>query len=200
NNHPSQIALGAEARAGDIRFVDINGDGMIDSDDRTNIGDPIPDITMGLNLSLDYKNFDLQAYFFATVGNEIVRNYERNNRFTNRTTYYLDRWTGPGTSNTFPRVTTGATSNLVFSDFYVEDGSFVRAQNMQLGYTMNPETLDQIGLDKLRIYFSVSNVFTLTKYRGYDPTVSVGAPIGTGFDQGLYPTPRTYLLGVNMKI
>ena len=198
-NAPTQIALGADARAGDIRFVDQNGDGVIDSDDKTNIGDPIPDITMGLNLSFDYKGFDFQTYFFASIGNEIVRNYERNDRFTNRTVSYLDRWTGPGTSNTFPRVTTGATSNLVFSDFYVEDGSFVRAQNMQLGYTLKEKTLERFGLSKLRVYVSVSNVFTLTKYGGYDPTVSTGAPIGGGFDQGLYPNPRTFLLGVNMK-
>jgi len=198
-NAPTQIELGANARAGDIRFVDQNGDGVIDSDDKTYIGDPIPDVTMGINLSFDYKGFDFQTYFFASIGNEIVRNYERNDRFTNRTVSYLDRWTGPGTSNTFPRVTTGATSNLVFSDFYVEDGSFVRAQNMQLGYTLKEKTLDRFGLSKLRVYVSVSNVFTLTKYGGYDPTVSTGAPIGGGFDQGLYPNPRTYLLGVNMK-
>lgn len=198
-NAPRQIALGADARAGDIRFVDQNGDGVIDSDDKTDIGNPIPDITMGINLSFDYKGFDFQTYFFASIGNEIVRNYERNDRFTNRTVSYLDRWTGPGTSNTFPRVTTGATSNLVFSDFYVEDGSFVRAQNMQLGYSVNDKTLDNLGISKLRVYLSISNVFTLTKYGGYDPTVSVGAPIGGGFDQGLYPNPRTFLLGVNLK-
>ncbi len=200
NDHPSQIALGANASAGDIRFVDINNDGVINGEDRTNIGDPIPDITMGLNLSFDYKGLDFKTFFFASVGNEIVRNYERNDRFTNRTTYYLDRWIGNGTSNTIPRVTTGATSNLVFSDFYVEDGSFIRAQNMQLGYSFSEKMLEDLGIQKFRIYASVNNVFTLTKYRGYDPTVSTGAPIGGGFDQGLYPTPRTYLLGVNMKL
>ena len=198
-NAPSQIALGANASAGDLKFVDTNGDGVIDNNDKTNIGDPIPDITMGLNLSFNYKNFDFQTYFFASVGNEIVRNYERNNRFTNRTTNYLDRWTGPGSTNTTPRVTTGATSNLVFSDFYVEDGSFIRAQNMQLGYSVSQKVLDYLDIDQLRIYISGSNLFTLTEYRGYDPTVSTGAPIGGGFDQGLYPTPRTYLLGANLK-
>lgn len=199
DNAPTQIDLGANARAGDIRFVDQNGDGVINSEDKTNIGNPIPDITMGLNLSFDYKEFDFQTYFFASIGNEIVRNYERNDRFTNRTVSYLERWTGPGTSNTFPRVTTGATSNLVFSDFYVEDGSFVRAQNMQLGYSVKETTLDKLGIAKLRFYLSASNVFTLTKYNGFDPTVSSGDPIGGGFDQGFYPNPRTYLLGVNLK-
>lgn len=200
DNAPSQIDLGATARAGDIKFKDINGDGVINTLDKKYIGDPIPDLTMGLNLSFNYKNFDFQSYFFASIGNEIVRNYERNDRFTNRTTFYLNRWTGIDTSNDFPRVTTGATSNLVFSDFYVEDGSFVRAQNLQLGYSVSENTLNKLGIDKLRFYVSVSNAFTLTKYRGYDPTSSNGAPIGSGFDQGFYPTPRTYLLGVNFKI
>lgn len=198
--HPSQIALGANASAGDIRFVDTNGDGVIDPDDRTYIGDPIADITMGLNIGMEFNQFDFKAYFFSSLGNEIVRNYERNDRFTNRTTSYLQRWTGPGTSNSFPRVTTGATSNLVFSDFYVEDGSFLRAQNLQLGYTLSDSCLADVGLDYLRFYVAVNNAFTLTKYQGYDPTVSAGAPIGVGFDQGLYPTPRTYLLGLNMKL
>lgn len=200
DNAPSQIALGAEASAGDLRYADINGDGVINSSDKTYIGDPIPEVTMGLNLSFNYKSFDFQSYFFASLGNEIVRNYERNDRFTNRTTYYLNRWTGANTSNEYPRVTTGATSNLVFSDFYVEDGAFVRAQNMQLGYSLNQKSLDRLGIDKLRFYVSVSNVFTLTKYRGYDPTSSNGSPIGSGFDQGFYPNPRTYLVGVNFKI
>lgn len=197
---PSQIALGAEAQAGDIRFADVNGDGVINTADKTYIGDPIPEVTMGLNISLNYRSFDFQAYFFAAMGNEIVRNYERNDRFTNRTSYYLNRWTGPNSTNEYPRVTTGATSNLVFSDFYVEDGAFIRAQNIQLGYSLNQESLDRLGIDKLRFYVSVSNAFTLTKYRGYDPTSSNGSPIGSGFDQGFYPTPRTYLVGVNFKI
>ena len=200
DNAPTQIGLGAAAKAGDLRFADINGDGIITSADKTYIGDPIPDITMGLNLTFNYKNFDFQSYFFASLGHEIVRNYERNDRFTNRTTYYLNRWTGPGSTNEYPRVTTEATSNLVFSDFYVEDGSFVRAQNIQLGYSIGQETLDRVGIDRLRFYIAVNNAFTLTKYRGFDPTSSNGAPIGGGFDQGFYPTPRTYLVGVNFKI
>ncbi len=183
---------------GDIRFVDINNDGVIDDDDRTYIGDPIPDATMGLNVSIDYKNFDFSAYAFASVGNEIVRNYERNQQLTNRSVVFLDRWTGTGTTNTEPRVTTGATSNGLFSDYFVEDGSFVRLQNMQIGYTFD-ELLENTKIDKLRLYISASNLFTLTKYRGYDPTASSGAPIGGGIDQGFYPNPRTYLFGLNLK-
>ncbi|WP_088341677.1 SusC/RagA family TonB-linked outer membrane protein [Robiginitalea sediminis] len=192
-------ATQANAAPGDLRFVDINGDGVIDTDDRTNIGDPFPDATMGLNISLGYKHWDFTAYAFASIGNEIVRNYERNQPLVNRSVYTLDRWTGPGTSTEVPRVTTGATSNTLFSDFFVEDGSFVRLQNAQLGYTFSDVFNQDLGIDKLRFYVSVNNLFTLTKYRGYDPVASSGAPIGAGIDQGFYPVARTYLLGVNFK-
>lgn len=194
----ASTTINDQVRPGDFRFVDTNNDGVIDDSDRTYIGDPIPDATMGLNLSIDFKNFDFSAYAFASVGNEIVRNYERNQPLTNRSVTFLDRWTGPGTSNTDPRVTTGATSNGLFSDYFVEDGSFVRLQNLQLGYSFNKLT-ENSKLDKFRIYVSASNLFTLTEYRGYDPTASTGAPIGGGIDQGFYPSPRTYLLGVNLK-
>jgi TonB-linked SusC/RagA family outer membrane protein len=192
-------ATQANAAPGDLRFVDQNGDGVINNDDRVYIGDPIPDVTMGMNLSVNYKNFDFNAYAFASIGNEIVRNYERNQPLTNRSVYYLDRWTGEGTSTTFPRVTTGANSNNLFSDFYVEDGSFVRLQNIQLGYSLGDKALNKFGFDKARIYLSATNLFTLTEYRGFDPTTSNGAPIGGGIDQGFYPTPKTFILGFNLN-
>lgn len=191
--------LNNNTQPGDLIFVDLNGDGVIDEEDKTNIGDPIPDATMGLNLTLDYKNFDFGAYAFASIGNDIVRNYERNLPNTNRSVYYLDRWTGEGSSNSFPRVTTGATNNTLFSDFYVEDGSFVRLQNVQLGYSISSDTAEKWGLNKLRLYVSASNLFTLTEYSGYDPTASTGEPIGGGIDYGFYPNPRTYLIGMNLN-
>lgn len=195
NAHATQT----NAAPGDLRFVDVNGDGVITPDDRTYIGDPIADLTMGLNLSFNYKNFDFNAYAFASLGNEIVRNYERNLPLTNRPTYYLDRWTGPGTSNSFPRVTTGATGNMLFSDFYVEDGSFLRLQSLQLGYSFSDSVLEKLQFDKLRFYVRASNLFTLTKYRGFDPTTSNGSPIGGGIDQGFYPNPRTFFFGMNVN-
>ena len=187
-----------QVQAGDLRFVDVNNDGVIDDKDRVNLGDPLPDATMGLNISLDYKKFDFSAYAFASVGNEIVRNYERNQNLTNRTVSYLNRWTGEGSTNTDPRVTTGANSNGLFSDYFVEDGSFIRLQNVQLGYTFTPESEDS-KINKLRLYVSASNLFTLTEYRGYDPTASSGDPIGGGIDQGFYPNPKTFLFGLNLK-
>lgn len=185
-------------RPGDLIFVDINGDGIIDDNDRTNIGNPIPDAIMGLNINLNYKNWDFIAYAFAQIGNDIVRNYERNNPLTNRTIYNLDRWTGPGSTNSFPRATIGAQSNILFSDFYVEDGSFVRMQNMQLGYSLSESALENSSIRGLRFYAAVQNLFTLTEYQGYDPAVG-GSGVGAGIDLGIYPTPRQWLLGVNLK-
>lgn len=197
--HPSQIALGANAQPGDIRFVDVNGDGVIDANDRTYIGDPIPDATMGLNLQLEYKGFDFVAYAFASLGNDMVRNYERNLTDVNRHSYMLDRWTGEGTSNTIPRVTTGATSNNNFSDYFVEDASYLRIQNVQLGYTINPDFTKRASISKLRVYAGVNNLYTFTKYRGYDPGASSGAPLSSGIDYGFYPIPRIYMFGLNVQ-
>lgn len=199
NAHPSQVALGAEASPGDIRYVDINEDGVINSDDRTNIGDPIPDLVMGLNITFTFKGFDFTAYTYASLGNEIVRNYERVQPNVNRLSYTLDRWTGPGTSDWVPRVTTAATSNTVFSDFYVENGSFVRIQNIQLGYTL-PESLTQRAyIDEVRVFTTINNLLTFTNYMGYDPAASSGSPVGAGFDAGFYPAARIYTLGLNIN-
>lgn len=191
--------LNDAVQPGDLRFVDINNDGVIDDNDKTYIGDPIADATMGLNIKLDYKNFDFSAYAFASLGNDIVRNYQRGQQLTNRTVYALDRWTGEGTSNSVPRVTNGASSNSLFSDYFVEDGSFVRLQNIQLGYTFSEKVLESLGASNLRLYVSANNLFTLTEYRGYDPTTSSGAPIGGGIDLGFYPSAKTFILGANLK-
>ena len=192
-------ATQTNAAPGDLRYVDRNTDGQIDSDDYTYIGDPFADVTMGLNIGFTFKTFDFSTYAFASIGNEIVRNYERNQALTNRSIYYLDRWTGEGSTNSFPRVTTGANSNLLFSDFYVEDGSFLRIQNIQLGYTVPSDLIQKTGIKSLRIYTSVNNPFTFTKYKGFDPAASISDAIGRGIDQGFYPVATTYMVGLNVK-
>lgn len=197
--HPNQSALGAPAQPGDLRFRDVNGDGVIDARDRTYIGDPIPDVTMGFNIGFDYKGFDFRTYVFASLGNQIVRNYERALSDVNRLDYYLSRWTGPGTSNEVPRVTNAATSNGVLSDFYVEDASFARLQNLQLGYTL-PLRLSSSRQANLRLYASANNLFTLSRYRGFDPAASNGSPIGGGIDLGFYPIPRIFIFGANLNL
>ncbi|MCM4157312.1 TonB-dependent receptor [Gramella sp. AN32] len=197
----AEVAAGNQPNAspGDLRFIDQDGDGTITPDDRVEIGDPIPDYTMGLNLGFNYKNFDFVAYAFASVGNDIVRAYDRNETRTNKTSFVLDRWTGKDTSNDYPRVSTGANGNNTFSDFFVEDGSYLRLQNVQLGYSLGENITDQLGIRKLRFYVSVNNAFTLTEYNGYDPSASSGDPIGGGIDQGFYPVPRVYTAGLNFK-
>jgi len=185
---------------GDLRFVDINGDGQIDENDRTNIGDPIAEVTMGFNFGFKYKNIDFSATAFASIGNDMVRDYERQNLYANRGTYMLDRWQGSGTSNTVPRATGGGSINTdLFSDFYVEDASFVRLQNVQIGYTFNQKQMKSVGIDTLRIYISGNNLFTISEYYGFDPSASNGAPLGSGIDKGFYPVASTYLLGINLN-
>ncbi|MFB9056814.1 SusC/RagA family TonB-linked outer membrane protein [Mariniflexile ostreae] len=198
--HPSQAGLGAVAAPGDIRFVDTNNDGKITIEDRTYLGKPQADYIMGLNLSFDYKNFDFSTYMYAELGKETVRNYERDQPNVNRLNMYLNRWTGEGTSNAVPRATTGATSNKLFSDFYVEDSSFLRIQNIQLGYSLPQAVIEKLGISKFRLYASVNNAFTLTKYNGYDPAATNGDAIGGGIDYGFYPISRQFILGLNLSI
>ena len=198
DTHPSQAALGAGTAPGDIRFKDLNNDGVIDTKDRTNIGSPIPSITMGFNFSINYKNFDFVTYSYASIGNEMARNYERTLSDVNKGNYLLGRWTGEGTSTSVPRVTTGATNNNVFSNYFVEDASFIRIQTIQLGYTLSQSVSEKIGINKFRFYTTVNNPFTFTKYKGFDATTSNGGPIGGGIDAGTYPSSRAFLLGVNL--
>ncbi len=199
NAHASQLALGAPAQPGDIRYVDVNGDGVIDENDRVYLGDPIPDFTFGFNLEVNYGNWDFTGYLFGSVGNDIVRNFERDQPNVNQMSYKLDRWTGEGTSNRVPRTTVSATTNSVFSDFFIEDGSFVRIQSLGLGYNFQNNLMERVGINQLRVYAKVDNVYTFTKYSGYDPTASTGVPIGGGIDFGFYPIPRIYMLGVNAQ-
>ena len=185
---------------GDLRFVDTNGDGEITAEDRTNIGDPIPDVTFGLSIGFNYKNIDFSANAFASVGNDMIRDYERKDLYANRGTYMLDRWQGTGTSNSIPRAVSGANVNTdVFSDFHVEDASFLRLQNVQLGYTFGEKCNKYLGIDKLRLYVSGNNLFTLSDYYGYDPSANTGAPLGGGIDKGFYPVAASYLFGVNLN-
>jgi len=188
------------AQPGDIRFVDVNNDGVINDSDRTKIGDPFPDFIMGWNLSVNYKNFDFSVFTYASVGNDIYRAYERNSTFTNRFAGVLDRWTGPGTSNSEPRVTFVDTNNNTrASDRYIEDGSFVRIKNLQLGYTLPDSFNKKSGFSSISIYGQVRNLLTLIEYSGYDPEITAGGVGDTGIDRGSYPLPRIWSLGINVN-
>ena len=196
NSHATQNG----AAPGDIRFVDVNADGIINDSDRTEIGDPFADFTIGWNLAVDYKNFDFSVFTYASIGNDIYRAYERNLNYTNRFASTLDRWTGAGTSNSEPRVTfVDSNNNRRASDRYIEDGSYLRIKNVQLGYTFPESFVNQIGFDEIRAYTQVKNLLTLTEYSGYDPEISTGGVLNTGIDIGTYPQPRTWSMGLNIK-
>jgi TonB-linked SusC/RagA family outer membrane protein len=189
------------AQPGDIRFVDVNNDGVINADDQTNIGDPFPDFTLGWNLGLEYKNFDFNMFTYASVGNDIYRAYERNANFSNKFRDVLGRWTGPNTTNDArtPRYSfTDANSNIRVSDRYVEDGSFVKIKNLQLGYTL-PAGIAKNAFKSLRLYVQVRNAFTFTKYTGFDPEIA-GGILDTGVDRGAYPQARTFSFGLDIKL
>lgn len=191
--------LGSPTSPGDFKYKDVNGDGVVDFNDRTYIGKSIADYTLGFNINLNYKNFDLVTYAYASVGNDLIRNYERTENKLNKLNYVLDRWTGEGTSNSVPRVTTGASSNNLFSSYFVEDASFLRIQNIQLGYSLPKKIIEKVGMSKFRLYGSVNNVYTFSKYRGFDATANSGDPIAGGVDSGFYPTPRIFSIGLNVN-
>lgn len=195
-------AVQPNAQPGDLRYVDVDGDGVIEfgsSDDLTVIGNPIPDVTMGFNLNLNFHQFDFGTSLYASIGNDVARSYERFLTYSNKPDLYLDRWTGEGTSNEVPRASSEASNNQLFSSFYVEDGSYLRIQNVQLGYSIPTKYLNNMGLDQFRFYVSVNNVYTFTKYRGYNPDVSNANPTSAGVDLGQYPNTRTFTTGINVS-
>jgi TonB-dependent starch-binding outer membrane protein SusC len=193
----------AGAKPGDLIFVDQNGDNVInfsDDSDKTMIGSPIPAATFGLTLGLSYKGFDFSANVFAAVGQEIIRNFERQQPYANQLNYVINRWTGPESTNEDPRVTTGATRNTVFSDYYVENGSFMRLKNIQLGYTIPKSVVSKIKFSSIRVYVAANNLYTLTQYQGFDPEIgSAGGALASGVDYGFYPQARTIMGGISVK-
>jgi TonB-linked SusC/RagA family outer membrane protein len=189
------------AKPGDIRYVDINKDGVINADDRTKIGNPFPKVTLGWTLTMSYKNVDFNAFTYASIGNDIYRAYERNGNYTNKFRGVLARWTGEGSTNDArnPRYTfTDDNSNIRASDRYVEDGTFVKIKNVQLGYTFPTSVLGKV-FKGVRIYAQVRNAITFTKYSGYDPEIP-GNVFDTGVDRGAYPQPRVYTMGLDIKL
>jgi len=193
--------LQPQARAGDVRFVDVNRDGVINPDDRTKIGNPIPAFTFGYNASFEFRNFDLSFLIVGTYGNDIFNGMIRQDlRFTNRTTEILERWTGEGTSNRIPRFTwIDTNNNYRVSDLYIEDGSFLRMRNLQLGYTIPDHVLHHLKASNWRIYASVENLFTLTNYSGADPEIGAMGAFNAGIDRGIYPHARTFRIGTSIS-
>lgn len=189
-----------QAKPGDIKFVDLNGDGQITDGDRTEIGNPYPAFTGGFTINMEYNHFDFNMFWYASLGQDVydaTRRYDMNG--TNYRADWLDRWTGPGTSNTFPRVTfVDDNKNMKqVSDFFVHDGSYIRLRNLTLGYTLPKQITDYVKMTKLRLFTSAENLVTFTKYQGFDPEIG-GSVFSNGIDHGIYPQARTILFGVNV--
>lgn len=181
--------------AGDAIFADINGDGKIDDNDKTDLGNSFPKFSYGLNLSCDYKGFDLNLFFQGVTGNKIY-NALRMRLESNGTESALSKdmanvWTAENIEGTIPNPL-GCSDNMAESSRFIESGSYFRLKNLQLGYTFDKKLIQKIGLNKLRLYAQMSNVFTITNYSGYDPEV------GSGVDYGNYPQARTLLFGMNV--
>ena len=187
-----------DAVPGDVRFVDMNGDGKITADDRTCIGDGTPDWTWGLTLNLAWRGIDLSMLWQGTIGNDVYDATRRNDiSKTNLPAYMLNRWTGEGTSDKYPRFVLGDSVNWQSSDLMVYDGSYLRLKNIQLGYTLPEHITRRIFISKLRVFVAAENLLTLTKYHGYDPEISSGGT-SLGIDYGVYPQARTFSFGVNV--
>lgn len=190
------------AQPGDLIFKDVNGDGKInfsDDSDKTYLGSAIPDFTMGFAFNFKLKGFDFSGNVYAALGQEIIRNYERQQPYANQLAYVIDRWTGEGSTNEHPRLTTGPTNNNLFSDYYVEDGSFVRLRNLQFGYTLPSTLLRKIHIESLRVYVAANNLITLTRYMGFDPDLGSSSVLSAGVDYGMYPQARSLMGGLQIK-
>ena len=191
--------LQADVRPGDVIYVDQDRNGVIDDNDKVDLGNGTPDFTYGFNLGFSYKNFDFAMNAYGAVGNQIVQSYRNHaNKYSNYTSSILGRWTGEGTSNRLPRVTEN-NINWQFSDLYIQDGDYLRISNITVGYDF-AKLINLKAISQARLYFQVQNAFTFTKYDGMDPEIGYGTSDWvSGIDLGYYPRPRTYLIGVNLK-
>jgi len=189
------------------RFVyeDVNGDGTVDDKDRTNIGSPHADFTYGLNLSGAYKGFDAQLFFTGSQGNDI---YNFNKFYTdfpafvngNRSTRVLNAWTSSNTNTSVPALSTSITNNEGDpNSYYVEDGSFFRLKNIQMGYSLSDDLTKKMNISSVRLYVQATNLFTITDYSGFDPEVISQNNLSLGVDNRVYPNSKIFTMGVNLK-
>ncbi|WP_333599711.1 SusC/RagA family TonB-linked outer membrane protein [Flavobacterium sp.] len=184
---------------GDFRWKDNNGDGTITADDKTFLGSPLPKLTFGFTINMDYKGFDFMAFAQGVSGNKIFQGLRRLDiANANYQTEALGRWNGEGTSNSYPRLTNNDTngnfSNM--SDFYLENGDYLRLKVVQFGYSLPSSVINKVGIQKVRLYVTAENLLTLTKYTGYDP--EIGGDV-FGIDRGYYPQARSFLFGASLQ-
>ena len=191
---------------GRFAYEDISGDGAIDDDDRTFIGSPHPDFTYGINLSAGYKGFDISAFFQGSEGNDIYNQEKVTTDFPtsvngNRSIRVLDSWTPTNTDATLPALSTTIQNNEINPNtFFVEDGSYLRLKNLQIGYSLPTQVLNKSKIASLRLYIQGSNLITWTNYDGWDPEIISFDNLSLGIDNGVTPQNRIVTLGLNIKI
>jgi hypothetical protein len=179
-------------------FVDVNGDSKITSDDRTNIGKPTPDWTFGFNFNAEWRGFDFGVFFQGVSGADVFdATWRQDIASGNYPTWVLDRWTGEGTSNKLPLLKLGDSKNWVCSDIYVQDASYMRLKDITLGYTLPRHITRMARIERFRMYVRAENLFTWTKYWGFDPEIGTSSS-SMGVDYGVYPQARTYTVGFNL--
>lgn len=192
--------LQPNARPGDFKYADLNGDGVIDANDRTFIGDPTPTFSYGFTIAAAWKQFDAMIFVQGVSGNDVFNGLRRLDiPSSNWTTDALDRWTGVGTSNTYPRLVNGD-PNKNFSNpstFHLNSGAYLRIKTVQIGYTVPSALSKKIGMKQLRAYVGANNLLTFTKYKGFDPEIGGSS---YGIDRGFYPQARSFMVGVNVTI
>jgi hypothetical protein len=191
---------------GDIRFKDINGDKVIDAKDITFIGSPIPKFTYGITNNFSYKGFDLSVFIQGSQGAKIFNFLKwqlekMDNAYYNQSTAVMDRYTADNINGSLPRFTNTNTNNVYMSDRYIESGSYLRVQNLTVGYRLPSSIISKAHISNLRVYLSIQNLLTISGYSGYDP--EVGAYNNTirlmNVDMGHYPNPRTISFGANVE-
>lgn len=199
-------AANSSIKPGDLKFVDVDGNGVINDDDKTDLGNPHPDVTMGLTLSAEYKGFDFSVTTYGAFGAQVARSWRKfsDGQYENYTTEVYDYWHGEGTSNRYPLLAPGNSGQnfQAISDIYIDDADYVRIQNLTIGYDFK-RIWKNCPFQQLRVYAAAQNLFTFTGYKGMDPengrALNDKEPWVTGVDVGNYPQPRTYMVGVNVK-
>ncbi len=197
---------------GDRYFADVNGDGVVNATDQVSLGSPLPKFFSGLTVTASYQSWDFNLYFYCVYGNKIFNFAESSlESFQNRSfvgvenisqTYLQNAWTAENHSNTYARITSNddAIGSNVASSAYIENGSFVKLKNFTVGYTLPRSIIGSLPFEKIRVYASTQNLFTITGYKGLDPEIGVqgGNATQNGIDNGTYPSSRYYTIGLNV--
>jgi len=193
-----------DSTPGDVRYKDLNKDDFINSDDRTFIGSPWPDFVYGITANMYYRNFDLSIFLQGSQGNEVMNimlyDTESGNGYLNAAKGFLERaWDGEGSTDRYHKISQVQGLNNSVSDYFVEDGSYLRIKNIQLGYNFSPALTKLVKINHLRLYVSAQNLFTFTNYSGLDPEIGSTDAKLAGIDQGFYPQARVLTVGLNIK-